>query len=101
MPTSPQTFRPKQQKRATQERKGTKQERGYGGEWERISRMVREQYPVCQICNAAPSDHTDHIQPFNGPLDPLRTDHANLQAVCVACHVKKTREDAEKRARST
>jgi 5-methylcytosine-specific restriction protein A len=95
MPTTPKTFQPRRPKI---DRRGTKQQRGYGGEWERISKMVRAQHPVCQICNAAPSVHTDHIQPFNGINDPLRTDHSNLQALCLDCHHTKTRNDHYQRA---
>lgn len=99
MPNSPSTFRSKQTKQAAQKQRGTKQARGYGGEWERISLLVRAQNPVCQICHNAPSEHTDHIIPFKGVLDPLRTDHDNLQAVCAACHLQKTLQDARKRAK--
>jgi 5-methylcytosine-specific restriction endonuclease McrA len=88
MPTAPKVFGSTNREK----RRGTKQQRGYGGAWERISKMVRAQYPVCQICHDAPSDDVDHIIPFNGPNDPLRTQRSNLQAVCRACHVKKTRE---------
>ncbi len=95
MPTTPKTFQPR---RPRIDRRGTKQERGYGGEWERISRMIRAEHPVCQICNAAPSVHTDHIIPFDGVNDPLRTDHNNLQAVCLECHQAKTQNDQRNRA---
>jgi 5-methylcytosine-specific restriction endonuclease McrA len=89
MPTTPKTFRSKQ---ATLKRwNGTKQQRGYGGEWERISKLYRQSHPVCEICNAAPAIDTDHIRPFRGVSDPLRTDWSNLQAVCRPCHARKTR----------
>jgi len=71
--------------------KGTKQARGYGGTWERLSKQVRAEEPVCQICGDAPSTEVDHIEPFDGVDDPLRLDRENLQAVCSACHNKKTR----------
>lgn len=93
MPRRPPTFRTRVSQRFQQFKpfKGTKQARGYGGEWERISRMYRQQYPVCEICNAAPSEDCDHIIPFDGPNDPLRTDWNNLQALCRSCHNRKTR----------
>ena len=92
MPTAPRTFRRTERKREVEEARGTKQQRGYGGEWERISRAVRQARPVCEICNDAPSVDVDHIQPFNGRNDPLRVDWDNLQAVCRACHNEKTRQ---------
>ena len=89
MPNTPETFGRKQR----EQRRGTKQQRGYGGEWERISKIVRAAHPVCQICQNEPSAHVDHITPFKGVSDPLRTDRSNLQALCVACHQAKTRAD--------
>ena len=88
MPRTPKLFR---SQKARQRRTGTKQERGYGGEWERISKMVRAQQPVCQMCYDAPSEDVDHIIPFRGLKDPLRTARSNLRAVCRPCHSKKTK----------
>ena len=91
MPTAPETFHAKKRKRIAQQRRGTKQQRGYGGEWERISKMLRVQYPVCQMCHNAPSEDVDHIIPFVGVMDPRRTARSNLRAVCRPCHSKKTK----------
>jgi 5-methylcytosine-specific restriction endonuclease McrA len=91
MPTAPQSFRASKRKTERQFSRGTKQQRGYGGEWERISKLYRQSHPVCEICNAAPAVDTDHIRPFHGVSDPLRTDWSNLQAVCRPCHARKTR----------
>ena len=90
MPTAPQTFRKQERVREVEQARGTKQQRGYGGEWERISLMKRAECPVCEMCNDAMAVDVDHIKPFNGPNDPLRTDWQNLQAVCRACHRAKT-----------
>ena len=81
MPTAPGTFKGKKPSRQM-----TKQERGYGGEWSRISRLKRKQCPVCEICKDAPSTQVHHITPFDGVKDPRRTDWNNLQAVCADCH---------------
>lgn len=72
-------------------RNGTKQQRGYGGEWEKISLMKRRQTPVCEVCRAAPATEVDHIIPFKGLADPLRTAWDNLQSICSACHSAKTK----------
>jgi len=90
MPNAPQTFR----STTRQQARGSKQERGYGGEWERISLMYRAAHPVCEVCHDAPADHVDHIIPFRGLADPRRTEVANLQSICVACHGIKTRQQA-------
>ena len=97
MPTSPKTFRQRERKREREEFRGTKQSRGYGGEWERISLLKRAQDPVCEVCRDAPATQVDHIVPFGGIMDPLRTAWANLQSICDDCHSKKTRTDNRKR----
>ena len=85
MPTAPRKHNQRERLR------GTKTERGYGGEWSRISRLYRAQHSVCEICNDAVADDVDHIIPFRSVTDPRRTDWANLQAVCRPCHIEKTR----------
>ena len=90
MPSSPRTFRSKERKKEREEFRGSKQSRGYGGEWERISRMKRQQTPVCEVCNDATADDVDHIVPFNGVADPKRTEWQNLQSICRRCHNGKT-----------
>lgn len=85
MPLAPKKFKPKNREKL----QGTKQQRGYGGEWERISQIVRQAHPVCEYCHNAPSEEVDHIIPFKGPNDPLRTQRSNLKATCRACHQRK------------
>lgn len=78
--------------------RGTKQQRGYGGEWERISKMYRAQHPLCELRITAgctdrlpkPAVDVDHVVPFVSIDDPNRTAWHNLQSVCRACHNKKT-----------
>jgi len=86
MPTSPKTFKGRKHRSAI---RGTKQQRGYGGEWERISKLKRRADPLCQVCRVAAADDVDHLVPFRGPSDPLRTDWDNLQSICRPCHMKK------------
>lgn len=90
MPKSPPMFRAKERKRQVEVDRGTKQQRGYGGEWSRISRMYRSDHPVCEICKDEVAVDVDHIQPFSGRNDSLRTDWQNLQSVCRSCHRAKT-----------
>jgi len=91
MPTKPAVFGQQERRKERERYRGTKQERGYGGEWERISQIVRKAQPVCMICHDAASEDVDHIVPFNGLSDPLRTARSNLRAVCRECHNRKTR----------
>jgi len=84
MPTSPKTFG--QAKGLRPVRSLSKQERGYGGEWERISRLKRQRHPVCEDCQDRPSTAVHHITPFHGIDDPRRTDITNLIALCGDCH---------------
>lgn len=90
MPSSPNTFRSKERAKEREQFRGSKQSRGYGGEWERISLLKRQQCPVCEVCNDATADDVDHIIPFNGVNDPKRTEWQNLQSICRACHNGKT-----------
>ena len=90
MPSSPKTFRSSERKKEREDFRGSKQSRGYGGEWERISRMKRQQSPLCEVCNDTTADDVDHIVPFNGVDDPKRTEWQNLQSICRRCHNGKT-----------
>lgn len=90
MPTAPESFAKRHMRRKREEARGTKQQRGYGGEWERISRLYRDRNPVCEMCCDAAADDVDHIRPFNGVNDPKRTEWANLQSLCRKCHNIKT-----------
>lgn len=90
MPSAPKTFRQQERKRQKEQYRGTKQSRGYGGEWERISLAYRAAHPVCEMCHDAVAVDVDHVIPFNGVSDPLRTDWQNLRSACRACHNRKT-----------
>lgn len=90
MPSSPKTFRSEHRAKEREQFRDSKQSRGYGGEWERISLMKRRECPVCEVCNDAPADDVDHIIPFDGLNDPKRTEWQNLQSICRRCHNGKT-----------
>ena len=85
MPTAPKTFRSAQAGHETTHH-GTSTERGYGGGWARISRLKRQQCPVCEDCRQQLSEQVHHRVRFNGLNDPLRTAWSNLVALCGACH---------------
>jgi 5-methylcytosine-specific restriction protein A len=79
-----------QQRRKHEAARGTNKQRGYDEHWARISRMKRQDNPVCEVCHDAPATEVDHIVAFNGPFDPLRTHWSNLQSICRQCHNRKT-----------
>ncbi len=62
--------------------------RGYGRRWERLRLMVLARQPFCNACDRGePGVHVDHIYPKElGGSD----DFGNLQALCAACHGRKT-----------
>lgn len=80
------------------ERRGSRQERGYGAEWERTrKRILRRDKGLCQPCLKAgrprPAKQVDHKVPkFEGGTD----DDNNLQAICITCHQAKTAEEARR-----
>ena len=69
--------------------------RGYDSTWERLSRMIRRERPICEHCGVAPSRMVDHIVPLRagGP----RLELGNLQALCLPCHAAKTRSERRRR----
>ena len=92
MALSTPTFGGAARKATVDAARATNKQRGYDEHWARISRMKRQEYPVCQVCNDAAATEVDHIIPFNGLNDPLRTQWTNLQSICRQCHNKKTHE---------
>lgn len=65
--------------------------RGYSTRWQRISRQYLRQHPLCVRCGR-PAQVVDHIMPHRGK-EQLFWDESNWQALCKACHDKKTGEE--------
>jgi len=78
------------------ERRGTRQERGYGAAWDRIRvRVMRRDGGLCQVCKGqgllVEAKEVDHVVPkAQGGTDV----DANLQAICTPCHRAKTAREA-------
>ena len=74
--------------------RGTRQQRGYGEDWQRLRKAKLAANPLCEEHkkDGVPQSATEvhHTVPFNGINDPLRLDWNNLQSVCAECHRKKT-----------
>jgi len=77
-------------KRSMTERNRNGGNRGYDYTWQKISKMKRAEQPVCEVCRIRAATEVDHIRPFNGIDDPLRTQWSNLQSICRDCHQAKT-----------
>ena len=79
---------------------GTTAERGYGGNWARLRRMVLAEEPVCRACAAggrvALATDVDHILPKAKGGTDVRT---NLQPLCHECHSRKTMNEAQGRSK--
>jgi 5-methylcytosine-specific restriction enzyme A len=76
--------------------RGSAYARGYDARWQKISRLYRNQHPMCEQCERQGretlAECTDHITPFHGVHDPLRLLWSNLQSLCWECHSRKTVE---------
>lgn len=60
--------------------------RGYGWRWQKLRLMVLRERPLCERCGGAATD-VDHRTPrARGGDDSFE----NLQALCHACHSRKT-----------
>ena len=78
------------------ERRGSRQSRGYGAEWEQTrKRILSRDNGLCQPClqggRLRPATQVDHVVPkAEGGTD----DDSNLQAICKSCHQAKTAAEA-------
>ncbi len=82
------------------EQRGTASQRGYGSRWARYARIFKRAHPLCRACElegrVTPTHVVDHIEPIEGPDDPLFWDPSNHQGLCERCHnVKRATEDKE------
>ena len=68
--------------------------RGYGYRWQRYTQQFKRDNPLCLHCRrqgkVTPTQCVDHVQPVDGPDDPLFWDASNHQPLCLACHSVKT-----------
>lgn len=77
--------------------RGTRQQRGYGAEWDRLRLQILDRDDhLCQPClrvyRVTVATQVDHITPkARGGTD----EPANLQAICDACHRSKTSSESQ------
>lgn len=71
--------------------------RGYDSRWQAYVRVALAREPLCRRCNSAGvaslASLIDHIQPVDGPDDPLFWCESNHQPLCRRCHAIKTHAD--------
>ncbi len=92
----------KEIKRQIDDRRGSPAERGYDTRWIKYRMLFLARHPFCNgrfkdgsMCNH-PANEVDHIQRVAGPDDPLFWDEDNHQALCKACHSRKTAREVFK-----
>jgi 5-methylcytosine-specific restriction protein A len=56
--------------------------------WKQLSRMVRRQRPVCEVCGNDLATQVHHIVPLR-QAPQLAYEPTNLQSLCNACHAAK------------
>ena len=77
----------RQEARAFDQQRGTRQERGYGSEWQRIRKAHLEIEPECRHCGATATDVDHIVSKKHGGSN----EHDNLQSLCHKHHSVKTR----------
>lgn len=80
--------------RLVDQRRESKQQRGYGGRWEDASKAYRRKHPLCVLClirgRTRGSACVDHIVPI-ACVEALQWEETNWAALCLPCHAWKTR----------
>lgn len=81
----------KERGRTTDERRGSREQRGYTWRWRKYRAWFLNHHPVCvaEGCGR-PAEHVDHIKRINGQNDPLFWKASNHQPLCASCHSRKT-----------
>lgn len=73
--------------------KGSSAERGYGSKWRKRRAEFLKEHPLCEECLKrgllVKATDVDHIIPHRGN-QKLMWDQNNWQALCHACHSRKT-----------
>ena len=77
--------------------RGTRTERGYSNRWLKVSKLYRQEHPLCVMCEKKGilklAECVDHIIAVSGPDDPLFYEPSNWQSLCHSCHSEKTAKE--------
>ena len=79
------------QKEYNRNRRSKKHAFYYTQAWKDARAAYRAKHPICEICGKAKSVIVDHIVELTDGGDPF--DERNFQALCIACHNKKTAKE--------
>lgn len=61
--------------------------------WKKFSRLMRQERPVCEICQRALSEHLDHwIEISIDSQYEYAFDPRNMVGMCRSCHISKTQK---------
>lgn len=72
------------------QQRGSPSKRGYDRAWQKLSKQVLKEEPLCRRCRLKDSVLTDHIITKRAGGTDARS---NLQALCKDCHDEKTRQE--------
>jgi 5-methylcytosine-specific restriction enzyme A len=84
------------EQRARMDARVSPSQRGYDAAWKRVRRKFLRANPLCVACLSksppllVPATEADHVVALS--KGGRRLDTANLQALCKACHARKTVE---------
>jgi 5-methylcytosine-specific restriction enzyme A len=70
--------------------RGPSSARGYDARWNRFRRMFLRANPLCACGCGEPAVELHHIEPVNGPDDPLFYLESNLAGLTKSCHSRET-----------
>lgn len=76
------------QRKTHDQRRPNANQRGYDKRWRATRAGYLAANPRCVVCDQ-PATDVDHIDGM-GPSSPRGHDWSNLQAMCHACHTRKT-----------
>jgi len=88
--------------------------RGYTKRWDKAAKAFRVRYPLCGMrplgqvpvmsaCyvegRVTAATQTDHVQPHRGDRQRFWDVHGNWQALCRACHARKSQQEGDASSR--
>ena len=80
--------------------RGTAASRGYDSRWSRYSKQYRINRPLCVMCEKQGkltlAECVDHIEPVDGPDDPMFWVESNHQGLCNTCHNLKSEAEGNR-----
>lgn len=76
-------------KRRANRRRGTPASRGYGPDWQVLSRRARRLQPWCTFCGATDDLTVDHVVPLAQTGTQVRPTLADVQVLCRSCNSTK------------